>query len=70
MSTPAEKTYLVEGMSCGHCELSIKEEVEELSGVDSAQADHTLGSLVVRGADVDDIAVRDAVAAAGYRVVS
>lgn len=70
MTPTGEKTYVVEGMSCGHCELSIKEEVEELAGVDSAEADHTIGSLVVRGADVDDTAVRGAVAAAGYRVVS
>jgi copper chaperone len=67
---PTEKTYVVEGMSCGHCELSVTEEVEELAGVDSAQADHAAGSLVVRGEDVDDAAVRDAVAAAGYRVAS
>lgn len=70
MTTPAERTYAVAGMSCGHCELSIQEEVEELAGVDSAKADHTAGSLVVRGEDVDDAAVRDAVVAAGYRVVS
>lgn len=70
MTISAEKTYEVEGMSCGHCELSIKEEVEELVGVESVEADHTIGSLVVRGADVDDAAVRDAVEAAGYRVVS
>lgn len=70
MTSPAERTYAVQGMSCGHCELSIKEEVEELAGVDFAEADHTTGSLVVHGADVDDVAVRDAVAAAGYTVVS
>ena len=29
MSTATERTYNVEGMSCGHCELSVREEVEE-----------------------------------------
>jgi copper chaperone CopZ len=62
-----ERTWSVEGMTCGHCELSVREEVEELPGVESAHADHETGRLVVRGA-VEDAAVRAAVAAAGYRV--
>lgn len=65
-----ERTYVVEGMTCSHCELSVQEEVEELAGVDSASVDAAAGRLVVRGAGVEDAAVRDAVAAAGYRVAS
>ena len=61
-----EKTYTVTGMTCGHCELSVREEVEELAGVESAHADHTTGRLVVRGDGIDDEAVRAAVAEAGY----
>lgn len=64
-----EKTYTVAGMTCGHCELSVREEVEEIPGVESAQADHTAGRLTVRG-DVDDDAVRKAVEAAGYTVTT
>jgi len=67
MST--ERTYTVEGMTCGHCELSVREEVEELAGVESVQADRSTGRLVVRG-DVDDAAVREAVRAAGYEVAA
>jgi len=70
MSTATEWTYNVEGMSCGHCELSVREEVEEVSGVTSVQADHNTGRVVVAGEDVDDQAVRAAVAEAGYRVAS
>jgi len=69
MSTPAEKTYTVEGLTCGHCELSVREEVEGLAGVTFAHADRTTGRLIVRG-DVDDAAVREAVAAAGYEVAA
>ena len=65
-----ERTYAVEGMTCEHCELSVREEVEELAGVRAARADRAAGTLVVRGQEVDDDAVRDAVAAAGYRVAS
>ncbi len=67
MNTTAEKTYVVEGMTCGHCELSVREKVEELTGVESAQADRNTGRLIVRG-DVDDAAVREAIGAAGYQV--
>ncbi len=65
-----ERTYTVTGMSCGHCELSVREEVEELAGVISAQADHATGRLLVRGDEVDDGAVRAAVAEAGYDVIA
>ncbi len=64
-----EKTYFVQGMTCGHCELSVREEVEELAGVESAQADRATGRLTVVG-DVDDSAVREAVKAAGYEVAA
>jgi len=70
VSTTTEKTFTVEGMTCGHCELSVREEVEELAGVESAQADRATGRLVVRGEQIDDQAVREAVEAAGYRVAA
>ncbi len=63
----SERTFTVEGMTCGHCELSVREEVEELDGVESAQVDGTTGLLTVRG-DVEESAVREAVAVAGYRL--
>ena len=67
MST-LERTYLIAGMTCGHCELSVQEEVSELAGVADAAADHVTGRLVVRGSSLDDDAVRRAVEAAGYEL--
>jgi len=66
MSTTSEKSYTVAGMTCGHCELSVREVVEEVVGVTSVQADHTSGRVMVVGEDIDDEAVRAAVAEAGY----
>lgn len=60
-----ERTYHVEGMTCGHCESSVREEVEELAGVESVEVDRASGRLVVRG-NVAEQDVRDAVEAAGY----
>lgn len=65
-----EKTYTVNGMTCGHCELSVREEVEEVAGVESVQADRATGRLTVRGDGVDDAAVRAAVETAGYSVAA
>ena len=36
-------TYTVNGMTCGHCELSVKEEISEIKGVTDVTADHTTG---------------------------
>ena len=69
MSTTSERTYTVQGMTCGHCELSVREEVEELAGVESAEADQTTGRLIVRG-NADDAAIRQAVKAAGYELAA
>lgn len=65
-----EKTYTVTGMTCGHCELSVQEEVEEIAGVESVEADRTTGRIVVRGEHVDDGSVCAAVAEAGYEVAT
>jgi copper chaperone CopZ len=70
MSTTTERSYTVQGMTCGHCELSVREEVEELDGVESARADRGTGRLIVRGAAIDDDAVRRAVEAAGYQLAA
>jgi copper chaperone CopZ len=45
----ARRTYTVRGMTCGHCELSVTEEVSEVGGVTTAEADRSTGRLVVRG---------------------
>lgn len=65
-----EQAFQVEGMTCRSCELTVREEVEEIGFVESARADHTTGRLIVRGEQIDAQAVRDAVAAAGYTVAA
>jgi copper chaperone len=65
-----EKTYNVNGMTCGHCVLSVREEVAEVAGVRGVDVDLATGRLVVRGDAIDDAAVKAAVADAGYGVAS
>ena len=58
--------FVVQGMSCGGCETSVREAVSQLPEV-SAQS----GRLAVTGQQpVDDAAVLAAVDAAGYRASS
>jgi copper chaperone len=66
--TDGERTYKVTGMTCGHCALSVREEVGEVAGVDQVNVDVEAGRLTVAGLGFSDDAVRVAVAAAGYGV--
>jgi copper chaperone len=65
MSTAA--TYVVAGMTCGHCELSVQEEISELEGVVEVSADHATGQVTVTSVEpLDPAAVAAAVEEAGY----
>ena len=63
--------YRVTGMTCGHCEASVSEEVSALAEVDSAVASAPEGTLTVVGTpallQADVIA---AVRQAGYSAVA
>ncbi|ETK35666.1 cation transporter [Microbispora corallina] len=63
------KTYTVQGMTCGHCVSSVKEEVGEIPGVTGVEVDLDSGRLDVSGDGVTDDAVRQAVEEAGYQLV-
>jgi copper chaperone len=67
-SATGTREYLVEGMHCDHCVLSVREEVSEVSGVRSIDVDLASGRLTVQGEGVSDDAVRAAVEEAGYEV--
>jgi copper chaperone len=67
--TETVRKYVVEGMSCDHCVLSVSQEVSEIAGVEQVDAELASGRLVVHGERVSDDAVRAAVADAGYEVV-
>jgi copper chaperone len=67
VSSPASRTFLVEGMTCEHCVRSVREEVSELDGVSAVDVDLGAGRLTVSG-DVTEDAVAAAVAEAGYEV--
>jgi copper chaperone len=69
-STSSAREYVVKGMTCGHCVMSVTEEVEYVPGVSGVDVDLNSGRMVVRGDRFSDDAIRDAVDEAGYEVVS
>jgi copper chaperone CopZ len=64
---PQTTEYTVTGMTCGHCETSVRTEVAKIPGVAVVRVDATSGSLVVESAaPLSDADVLAAVDEAGY----
>lgn len=71
MRQPTEtRDYTVQGMTCSHCALSVREEVADVAGVSAVDVELASGRLSVTGLGVADDAIRDAVAEAGYAVAA
>lgn len=66
----ATTEYQVTGMTCGHCETSVREEVSEVAGVETLEVSAQTGKLVVTGSDaIEDAQVLAAVEEAGYSAI-
>ena len=70
LSSSPTRAYVVSGMTCEHCVLSVTEEVAEVAGVDGVSVDLASGALNVTGDGFTDGAIATAVAEAGYEVVA
>ena len=62
-------TYTVVGMTCNGCVNKVTNAVEAIEGVLDVDVDVSNGTLQVSG-HIDDAAIRDAVAGAGYQLAS
>jgi copper chaperone CopZ len=69
MSTGQDLLYLVEGMSCEHCERAVTDEVMQVGGVRSVAVDLAAKRVRISGDGVSDDAVRAAIDEAGYEAV-
>ncbi len=64
-----EKIIGVEGMMCEHCEATVKKALEQIEGVESAEASHVDKRAVVQlSADVADDVLRKAIEDHDYKV--
>lgn len=67
--TMDKKNMEIEGMMCEHCQARVKEALEKVDGVDSAEVSHEAGTAVVSlSGAVSDDALTAAVVDAGYEV--
>lgn len=67
MSTSTTAQFTVTGMTCGHCEMSVREEVEAIAGVTGVEVSSKTGALSVEtDGTVTDAAIEAAVTEAGY----
>lgn len=66
-----QTTYRIKGMTCGHCEGAVKEELSGLNGVTAVDVSASEGTAVVTSEEaLDSKTVAEAVDEAGYEVVS
>ena len=65
-----KESIRVEGMTCGHCKMTVENAAGELPGVDSAKVNLKKSTLTVKydaaAVTIDDI--KEAVVEAGYSV--
>jgi len=57
----------IEGMTCGHCQMTVTNELATLEGVKSVTVDHKLGTAIVESEGVSNQQLEDAVTEAGYK---
>lgn len=61
-------TLSVPGMTCGHCEASVKQEVGAVTGVTEVAVDLDSKDVVVTGAELDRDTIVAAIDEAGFDV--
>lgn len=75
MTTEIDRTIelSVDGMTCGHCVMSVSEELSEIPGVKNVEVILNSGTTskvtVLTDTPLDDAALSDAVSEAGFTLV-
>ena len=65
----AEQTYLVSGMTCGHCVSAVTREVSAIAGVQQVNVDLETGKVLVTSeATIDQRLIAEAIEEAGYEL--
>ena len=65
-----EKTMVIKGMSCGHCSARVEKVLNAIDGVEAKVDLESNSAKVTLTKEVSDDALRNAVDAVGYEVVS
>lgn len=65
-----ELTFLVPGMTCGHCEAAVTAQVSALAGVASVSVDLATKLVTVAGPSLDQASIVAAIDEAGFEVAT
>ena len=57
----------IEGMTCGHCAMSVTNELATLEGVSSVSVDHESGKATIESDGVSQDELSSAIEEAGYQ---
>ncbi|KLO23210.1 copper chaperone CopZ [Marinitoga sp. 1197] len=61
-----KKVIIIEGMTCDHCVMHVKKELEKISGLKILKVE--IGKAIIEGENLDDNLIKEAVDEAGYEV--
>ncbi len=64
-----EKIIKVDGMSCGHCEASVKERLMEIEGIEQVQVNLETKEVKIKGEEISDKEVEEAIDEIGFEVI-
>ena len=56
----------IEGVTCGHCAMTITKELSGLAGVSNVQVDHEKGIATIEQSGLSNDKTSEAITAAGY----
>jgi copper chaperone CopZ len=57
----------IEGMTCGHCAMTVTNELATLEGISNVQVDHATGKATVESEGVSEDQLSAAIEEAGYQ---
>jgi copper chaperone CopZ len=63
-------TFNVPGMTCGHCERAVREEVAAVAGVETVDVDLDSKDVVVTGTGLTTADLMAAIGEAGYEAIA
>ncbi|MCU4166519.1 permease [Carboxylicivirga caseinilyticus] len=67
MAKPTVKTtYIVEGMTCSHCKMSVEKNLGKLDGIASVEADPQSNRVIVEASEQDNAIVESTIESLGY----
>ena len=68
--SPSFQKILVNGMTCNHCEASVEKSLLQLKGVESVQASHVTGEVILTGSNYDIDEIQKKIEGLNYLIIS